>query len=276
MEIYSLTIILFFVLLGSLAGFLAGLLGIGGGVIMVPLFIWSFRLIGVDPSIIVHMAFGTSLAIIIPTAISSTFGHRKRGNVEWHHVFHLALGGAVGAFLGATAAARIDGDSLKSLFGLMQILVAMKLVFFRPHIPPERDSAVPVWHLALVGLAGGAFSAFFGVGGGVIAVPLMILMLQLPVHLAVGNSSALIVISATTGVLSYIYHGWQNPALPPFALGYVNQVVALIVAPFTIIMARLGVRIASRTSHDKLVKAFALLLMIVGMRMLYPVIAKFF
>ena len=166
MDIFSLTTIILFVFLGALAGFLAGLLGIGGGVILVPLFIWAFKVAGIDPSVIVHLAFGTSLLIIIPTAFSSTLGHRKRGNVEWHQVFYLALGGVMGAFVGASIAAIVDGQYLKSLFGLMQILVALKLVFFHPHVPPERDDAVPKLHLVLVGLTGGAFSAFFGVRSG--------------------------------------------------------------------------------------------------------------
>ena len=275
MEFLSPTIILLFILLGSLAGFLAGLLGIGGGVILVPLFIWAFGIAGIDPDVVVHLAFGTSLAIIIPTAFSSTLGHRKRGNVDWHHVAYLALGAMAGAFLGALMAAVVDGGSLRFLFGVMQILVALKLVFFNPRVPPERDSAVPRWQLLLVGLAGGAFSAFFGVGGGVIAVPLMILLLQLPIHLAVGNSSALIVISAITGASSYAYFGINTAGLPPFSLGYINNLVAVLVAPFTIILARLGVRVATRTSHDKLVTAFAVLLIIIGLRMLYPTLVSF-
>lgn len=276
MGIFSLTTILIFVLLGSLAGFLAGLLGIGGGVILVPLFIWAFKLAGIDPSVIVHLAFGTSLMIIIPTATSSTLGHRKRGNVDWHHVLYLSYGGVAGAFVGASVAAFVDGGALKSLFGLMQILVALKLVFFHPHVPPERDDAVPKWQLLMVGLAGGAFSAFFGVGGGVIAVPLMVLFLQLPIHLSVGNSSALIVISAITGACSYAFYGWHNPLLPEFSLGYINLLVAAIVAPFTIILARIGVRVATRTSHAKLVKAFSVLLIIIGARMLFPLISRYF
>ena len=83
---FGLEITLLFVVLGSLAGFLAGLLGIGGGIILVPLFLWAFNAAGFSPDVIVHIAFGTSLAVIIPTALSSTFGHRKRGNVEWHQV----------------------------------------------------------------------------------------------------------------------------------------------------------------------------------------------
>ncbi|MEJ2202461.1 MAG: sulfite exporter TauE/SafE family protein [Desulfuromonadaceae bacterium] len=109
MSLLAPQIILLFVLLGSLAGLLAGLLGIGGGIILVPMFLWVFKHAGFSPDITVHAAFGTSLCIIIPTAISSTLGHRKRGNVDWHHVMRLALGGIFGALLGAALAAQLSG-----------------------------------------------------------------------------------------------------------------------------------------------------------------------
>jgi uncharacterized membrane protein YfcA len=266
---FGIATLFLFVILGSLAGFLAGLLGIGGGIILVPLFLWAFAAADFAPEILVHTAFGTSLAVIIPTALSSTFGHRKRGNVEWHQVAYLCLGGLVGALCGAWLASLLSGDWLKGLFGVMQILVALKLLIFHPRLPPERADKVAPRPLIMVGFAGGVFSAFFGVGGGVIAVPLMIIVLSFPVHLAVGNSSALIVISSLTGALAYMFHGWGSELLPPFSLGYVNTLVLLLVAPFTIGMARLGVRVASRTAHDKLVRVFAVLLVLIGLRMIY-------
>jgi uncharacterized protein len=261
-------ILVLFILLGSLAGFLAGLLGIGGGIVLVPLFLWAFNFAGFSPEIIVHAAFGTSLCIIIPTAISSTLGHRKRGNVDWHYVMRLAFGGITGALIGASFAAALSGEWLKGFFGLMQILVALKLVFFRPHLSPERTGPLPDGQLLSVGFAGGAFSAFFGVGGGVIAVPLMLIILRLPIHQAVGNSSALIVVSSIFGMLSYVYHGWNLPGLPPYSLGFVNVLVVAMVAPFTIIFARLGVKLASRFSHGRLVKIFAFVLILIGVRMI--------
>ena len=121
--------------------------------------------------------------------------------------------------------------------------------------------------MLLIGLVVGTFSAFFGVGGGVIAVPLIMVLLHQSMHRAVGNSSGLMVVSALAGTASYIGHGWANPQLPPFSLGYVNLLVTLLVAPFTILMARVGVRIASRTSHARLVKVFAVLIILVGARM---------
>lgn len=258
-----------FVILGSMAGFLAGLLGIGGGIILVPLFLWVFEAAGFSSEVLVHVALGTSLAVIIPTAMSSTFGHRKRGNVQWHQVVALCLGGAIGAYTGAWMASLLSGVWLKGLFGSMQLLVALQMVIFSPRLPPEYMGTVSPGSLVAVGFAGGLFSAFFGVGGGVIAVPLMVIVLGFPIHLAVGNSSALIVISSLAGALSYMYHGWNEALLPSYSLGFVNLLVFCLVAPFTIITARLGVRVASRTAHDKLVKLFAVLLVCVGLRMIY-------
>ena len=271
MGTFSIATIVLFVVLGSLAGFLAGLLGIGGGIILVPLFLWAFEASGFAPAVLVHTAFGTSLAVIIPTALSSTLGHRKRGNVEWNQVAFPCIGGLFGARSGAWVASLLSGEWLKGLFGARQILVAIQLLIFHPRLPPERSDAVPSWPLIAVGFAGGVFSAFFGVGGGVIAVPLMVIALSFPIHLAVGNSSALIVISPLVGALSSIFYGWGSDILPAFSLGFVNYLVFLLVAPFSIGMARIGVRVASRTAHDKLLKVFAGLLVLVGLRMIYRV-----
>lgn len=269
MELLSTPIILLCLFFGALAGFFAGLLGIGGGVILVPLFLWLFPLAGFPEQLVVHTAFGTSLAIIIPTSISSTLGHRKRGNVDWHMVAFLALGGVIGALLGSTAAAYVPGRQLKVVFGLVQIFIALKLLLSQQQQLPESSASPLKRQLLLVGLAGGFFSAFFGVGGGIVAVPLMLIILQLPIHLAVGNSSALIVVSSFAATLGYIYHGLQQPVTAPFSLGYVNFLVAAILAPLTMIFARLGVRLATKVSQQQLIKVFAVMLILIGLKILF-------
>ena len=224
MDAFSIATLFLFVCLGSLAGFLAGLLGIGGGIILVPLFLWAFDASSFSPEILVHTAFGTSLAIIVPTALSSALGHRKRGNVVRHQVAWLCLGGILGALCGAWLASLLDGNWLKLMFGVMQIFIALQLLIFHPRLPPESREKVPPLPLVLVGMAGGAFSAFFGVGGGVVAVPLMVILLGFPIHLAVGNSSAMIVVSASAGALSYTFHGWGLLSLPPFSVAMLEYV----------------------------------------------------
>jgi len=268
MHLFSPQILSLFIAVGSCAGFLAGLLGIGGGVILVPLFLWAFPLAGIHDEVLTHLAFGTSLAIIIPTSISSTLAHRRHGNVNWHQVVWLAVGGFLGAMIGAYLAAILSGIWLKGLFGAMQMFIALKMFLSKPHLPPEREEPVPHWQLLVVGLAGGGFSAFFGIGGGVVAVPLMVIFLQLPAHLAVGNSSALIVMSSLSGALSYAWHGWGHPYLPPFSFGYVNFLVACLIAPLAIVFARVGVRVARRFSHGRLLRIFAVVLVVIGVRMI--------
>jgi uncharacterized membrane protein YfcA len=113
----------------------------------------------------------------------------------------------------------------------------------------------------------GVFSSFFGVGGGIVAVPLMVILLRYPIHLAVGSSSALMVVSSIFGTASYIIHGWKIPLLPPFSFGFVNLLVATVIAPLAIIFARLGIRLASRLSHDKMMRIFAAFLILVGLEM---------
>ncbi len=257
------------VALAACAGFLAGFLGIGGGIILVPLFIWLFKLAGMPAHLIVHSALGTSLCIILPTALSSTLGHLRRGYVDWHQVFYLAQGGVCGALLGSSLAAMLSGSLLRALFGIMQISIGLKLL-----ITPASRSLSPAKdpdgrQLALVGLAGGIFSSFFGVGGGVIAVPLMLLVLRMPIHRAVGNSCALIVISAFFGTLSYAYHGFSATASVPYSFGYINLLVVLIVTPLTMIFAQIGARFASLVGQAKLTRLFALLLILVGVKLFF-------
>ncbi|MDO3376562.1 sulfite exporter TauE/SafE family protein [Geoalkalibacter halelectricus] len=269
MEFLSPQFIGLFLLVGALAGILAGLFGIGGGVVLVPLFIWAFSIAGFPPDLIVHIAFGTSLAIIIPTAFSAALGHRKRGNVKSPQVIILAAGSLLGAALGAYLATTLSGDVLKALFGLMLLGVGLKLFLFHPRLPPEETGKIPARKLLAVGFIGGGFSAFFGIGGGVITVPLLVIALRQPIHLAVGNSSALIVVSALAGTIFYVLLGFQVPHLPSYCLGYVNVVVATLVAPVSMVCARLGVRLATRIRNDKLMYGFAVFLILIGLRMFF-------
>lgn len=255
---------------GAIAGFLAGLLGIGGGILLVPLFLWCFQLAHVSSAVLVQTAFATSLSVIIPTTINSTLGHWRRGHIVPPQVLAMAGGGVAGALVGAAGAAQLDGSVLRQAFGCMQLAVAIYL-FYRPQkkrpTSLHQQSQVSPWALLGIGLVAGAFSAFFGVGGGVVAVPLLVLVLRLPMRQAVGNSSALIVVSSSTAVIVYICHGWQLSTLPPWSLGYVNVLATLLTAPFSIACVPLGVRLASRLSHERLLRVFAVLLFIVGLKM---------
>lgn len=264
MSIFAPEVLLLFLLVGCAAGFIAGLMGIGGGIILIPLFLWAFKVAGMAPEVIVHAAFGTSLAIIIPTAFSSALAHRNRGNVDWHQVLRMAAGSLVGVLVGSSLAAGLPGGVLKACFGAMQISVGSYMLLRRSDPVAGDPAPHPLPRMLIIGFVVGAFSAFFGVGGGIIAVPLMVLLLGQTMHLAVGNSSGLMIFSAVFGTVSYIWHGWGHPHLPPYSLGYVNLLVSALIIPTTIYFARHGVRVASRTPHAKLVRVFALFIIAVG------------
>ena len=268
MELLSLQLLVIFAVFGTCAGCAAGLLGIGGGVILVPLFMWSFQLAGLDPQILVHCAFATSLAIIIPTAISNTLGHRKRGYVRGTQVLYLALGALCGACVGAWCASLLSGSFLKVAFGVMQIAVAFKLLSgaLKPANEELREQRSL---LLLTGFVGGAFSSFFGVGGGVVAVPFMVILLHFPIHLAVGNSTALIVVSSFVGTCAYIYTGWGLRPITDGFLGYVFLPAVAMVIPFSLVGSRIGVHLAGHFSHVRMIKIFAALLVCVGVRVIW-------
>lgn len=268
LEFLSFDLLVSFIVFGTLAGCLAGLLGIGGGVILVPLFMWRFQLAGFDPHYVVHCSFATSLAIIIPTAISNTFGHHKQGNVCRHHVIYLATGGVLGACVGAWCASLLSGSTLALAFGCMQMAVAVKLMTgaLTPSTETIREHGVM---LLLAGFVGGSFSSFFGVGGGVVAVPLMVILLRFPIHLAVGNSTALIVVSSLIGTCAYILAGWGTHALTDGFLGFVYLPAVALVVPFSLLGAQIGVRLTQYWSHAKMIKAFSLLLLCVGVKMIW-------
>lgn len=263
---FTLQTVLLFLVLGSAAGFLAGIFGIGGGIILIPCFLWAFPLAGFKPEIVVHLAFGTSLAIIIPTAISSAWGHRLRGNVDFPAAGRLACGSLIGVLIGSSLAAGLSGEILKGMMGFMQIGVGLRMALQTP--PPEgrprNDRFLPA---CLIGLAVGTFASFFGVGGGIIAVPLLVYFLGQSMHLAVGTSSALMVFSAMTSAVSYIWHGWKNPGLPAYSIGYVNLLVTALIAPMTVIFARTGVKVATRMEHARLFRGFGLFLVLIGANM---------
>jgi len=266
-DLLSVEILSVFAVFGIVAGIAAGLLGIGGGVILVPLFMWGFKLTGINPEILVHCAFATSLAIIIPTAISNTLGHLKRKNVRGNQVLYLAMGATFGAFAGSWAAYSLKGDVLQMAFGIMQIAVALKMVTgsMKSSSGELREQKIL---LLFTGLLGGAYSAFFGVGGGVVAVPLMVLCLRFPMQLAVGNSAALIIASSFFGTCSYIYSGWQLTSVTDGFLGFVFLPAVAMVVPFSLIGSRIGVHFAGRFSHTKLVCCFAVLLSFIGVRVI--------
>lgn len=251
---------------GLIAGLLAGLFGIGGGGILVPILYELFRAAGVPEAHCMHLAVGTSLAIIIPTAFRSFRAHHKRGAVDMEVVYRLAPAVAAGVLAGIALAQYAGGGLLKTMFACSAFAMSAKLL-------AGRDRGLLGTELPgnpanfIVGLVIGLISTLIGIGGGVYVSTYMTLFRR-PIHQAVATSSAFGPVIAIPGVAGYIWAGWHMPELPPASLGYVSLLGLALVAPLSSFAAPIGVRIAHGISRRKLEVAFALLLAMMGARLL--------
>ena len=266
---FSLFIALEFILIGAVTGFLGGFLGIGGGAVMIALLnYWVFPSLGVSPRVMIHLCFGTSLAIIIPFSIAGSLAQTRIGNVNWRLVGLLAVTGLLGSFLGTTVTAYLPSHVLRPLFGVLLVLISAQMLWRKkePADPAETVAPKPAAVLA-VGAAVGMFSGLFGLGGGVIGIPLMVKVLRLPIHQAVGNSLALVMFTSLVGAAGYVLHGWNDPNLPPHSLGYVHIPGWILSGLPSIPLSSLGVKLARKTKPAGLRRVFALVLGAVGLRM---------
>lgn len=243
---------------GAGAGVLAGFLGVGGGILLVPILFHAFGLIGVDETVRMHMAVGTSLATIIPTSIRSLRGHAQRGSADLEILRRWIFPVVGGVLLGTVIAEGMSGTVLSSVFVTLAFSVAAYLAF-----APETlriDTQMPGEPVnGTIGVGIGFFSALMGIGGGTFGVSVMTLYGQ-PIHRAVGTSSGLGLIISVPGALGFMWSGWGHAALPPLSLGFVHVPAVLLVVPMTLLSVPLGVALAHRLSRTLLRRAFAVFL----------------
>jgi uncharacterized membrane protein YfcA len=263
---------LMLVAVGALSGFFAGIFGIGGGAILVPVFYECFRLAGVPLEVRMPLCIGTSLAIIIPTSISSFRAHYRRGAVDMEILKFWWLPVVIGVIAGSVTARYAPERLFKIVFVCVAWSAATRLLLARDHWKFGDD--VPTGPLMrLYGFFIGLLSTLMGVGGGLFANLLMTFYGR-PIHQAVATSSALAVLISIPGALGYVYAGWPAAArFPdvaalqlPFAIGYVSLIGTLLVMPTSLLVAPLGVRAAHALSKRKLELAFGCYLFIVGGR----------
>lgn len=256
---------LLYMLLGAAAGVLAGLFGVGGGIIIVPVLVFSFTAQGFEPSVLTHLAVGTSLATIIFTSINSVLEHQRKGAVLWPVFIWMTLGILLGAGLGSLTAAAIQGPLLQKIIGVFAIVIAVQMGL---ELKPKASRMVPgkAGLTAAGGVIGWA-SAIFGIGGGSLTVPFLTWR-SVPMQQAVATSSACGLPIAATSALSFMLIGWDNPQLPPWSLGFVYLPAMLGIALTSMFFARFGARLAHKLSPRLLKRLFALLLLAVGVNFL--------
>jgi uncharacterized membrane protein YfcA len=256
---------------GCIAGVLAGLFGIGGGIVIVPVLEFALSYANVDPAIRMHVAVATSLAIIVPTSFSSARAHHKRQGVDVAIVKRWSLFILMGALLGSWLASQMSSGGLTMVFAAFATLVAAKMIF----LPESRKltSDVPRGPLiSLLPTSIGCLSSMMGIGGGTFSVMALTLFNQ-PIHRAVGTAALLGLVISLPGTIGFIFTGWNDVRVPPGSLGYVSTIGLVLIAPATVLCAPLGAKIAHSFSQKKLSMLFGAFLLLAAARMLYGTLA---
>jgi uncharacterized protein len=258
------TVWFMYIALGAFAGVLAGLLGVGGGLVIVPVLSFIFAAQGLPEAHILHLALGTSLASIMFTSTSSFWAHHKRGAVDWTVVRRISAGIMVGTFAGSWIAAQLSTRFLKGFFVVFLYYVATQMLL---NIKPKPHRQLPGW-AAMSGVGGmiGGVSSLVGIGGGTMSVPFLV-WCNIAIHRAIGTSAAIGFPIALAGAIGYVVNG-LSATLPPYSLGFVYLPALLGIAATSIITAPLGAKLGHNMPIDKLRKIFALLLIVVGTKML--------
>jgi uncharacterized membrane protein YfcA len=257
-------------LTGIVSGTLAGLLGVGGGIVIVPVLFNVLPLFGIPEAVQMKLAVGTSLATIIPTSIVSARKHYARGAIDTALLRAIWPSMITGVAAGTVAAIWLKGQALSAVFAVIALLVALNMGFtgvdFK--IRDKTPRGPGLW-----GIGGfiGAVSAMMGIGGGTVGVPILS-MFGTPIRSAVATASVFGLIISIPATIGFIYGGWGVPDLPPFSLGYVNLIGFVLIVPSSIIATPWGVHLAHTIPPLMLKRAFAVFLAITAARMIYALV----
>lgn len=255
---------------GVVAGFAAGLLGVGGGIVTVPVLEYSLRFAGVPDEWRMHVAVATALAAIVPTSLISTRAHRGRDAVDVPLARRWGVPVVLGAILGSVLASHAPLAVLAGVFGTVALLVAAKMFLPFDHLRVAQDAPRGAGGALLATLIGGV-SAMMGIGGGTLSVPTLSLC-GYPIHRAVGTASLFGVLISIPGTVAYLFA--RPPAELPWAtVGFVSLAGLALIVPGSMLAAPVGVRVAHALSRRRLSQAFGAFLLFVGVRMLYRAFA---
>ena len=257
--------ILLYFLLGTFSGVLAGLFGIGGGIIIIPTFFYVFSYLGFPQEILSHMVLGSSLGVIVFSSISSTFSHNTKGAVNWGLIKLVVPSIVIGSCLGSLTAGYLESNTLQGLVALFLVVASVQLIFEFP--PPPQNPQTNLVGPVVAGGGIGWLSGVFGIGGGIFSVPYFYHR-GLKMMNAIGTSAACGIPIAVAGSISYMIIGRDSVDLPQNSIGYVYLPATIIVGLTSSITAKYGVNIAHRMKQKKLRIAFAFLVMIMALNLL--------
>ena len=259
-----LTFALYLAIAGAAAGVLAGLFGIGGGTVLVPAFYEVFAAIHVPEDVRMHLALGSSMAVVVSTSLRSFNAHSKRGAPDFALLRSWVVAVPLGVVFAALVVSLISSFGLRLVFAVISVIVGLKLLFGRESWRLGDDVPGNPVRFA-VGSVIGFVSTLMGIGGGVLNNTFMTLFNR-PMHQAVGTSAGVGVLIALPGVLGYLWAGWGKAGLPPFTTGYVNWLTLALIVPLTLLVTPLGVRLAHALSKRTLELTFGLYMLIVAGR----------
>jgi uncharacterized membrane protein YfcA len=261
-----LTVLISCIALGSIVGFLAGLLGIGGGLIIVPALVYLLPIVGVSSDVVMPMALGTSLGAIVITSTVAALAHHRKKNIPWQLARQLMILVAVGALIGAFIADSLSSEALTSFFSSVVILLAAYMLL---SIKASKERDLPATYVfQCISFVTGIISSLMGIAGGAILVP-SLSFFGISVRHAIGIATACGVMVALFGSLGYIITGFNSPNLPQWSLGYIYFPALLGIVISSSIFAPIGVKYASKLPVKTLKKFFAVFLIVVAIKMMF-------
>lgn len=261
-----LPLLVLMLVIGGLAGIVAGLLGVGGGIVLVPALFYAFTSLGYAPENLMQLCVATSLATIVVTSLRSVQKHHHRGAVDWQVLRGWAPPIALGAVVGLVTASGVKSVTLMITFGILGTLVGLYMAFSRADWHLGKQLPKGGWRL-LTGTVIGALSVMMGIGGGSFGVPMMTLY-GTPIHRAVATAAGFGVIIAVPSVIGFLVTGWSVEGVPPFTLGHVNLPAFGVIVAMTMLTTPLGVRLSHALDPKPLKRAFAVFIMLMALNML--------
>ena len=255
------------ILIGIVAGFASGLLGVGGGFLIVPFQYFLLKYIGISPDLAMLISLGTSLAIIIPTASSGAYQHSKKLDNIVGPGIKLGIFGIMGSLIGGFVASGLSSRVLEIIFGSLLLFISIRNILSRDKKEKEAKFDFNLITIAITGLFVGFFSGLLGIGGGIFLIVILTMLLGFSMIRAIGTSSVFISLTAIGGTLSYIISGWGVNTFP-YSLGYVSIINFLLIACFSVPLARVGAKYAHKLPEKRLKQVFGVVVLYIALKML--------
>lgn len=252
-----------FVLIGLVAGFLSGLFGIGGGIIIIPALIACFHMLAFNDNVIVHLAMGTSLASIVFTSAATAFHQYQHKVIAWEILKPLLPGLIIGVLFGVSIADSLPSHILQQGFAVFLVLIAFKMLFWHEFAWISHASAI---QYGLLGLGTGVVSGILGLGGGVLLVPALQL-LSIPIHIATATSAACLWPTVLCGAIAQMIMGWDAVSLPAYAIGYVYWPAACVIGLASIVSTKPAVKLSHQLPKQTLARLFSGVLLLIALKL---------